>query len=228
MVLTKPCDFSSASRLWATTTLKYEASKIIKNISIPMKIVHRLFQWNDQAEEVTVTSVDDEFTFSCDSVWNNWNAMQIFGKWTLRRNVSCLLQTMSCKLKVSWISFLRSESRSHEENTWKIMKIYHKYPPTRVGVTWKYLLMQDPKGVGEFKSKIRNPRSKIQTPKSKLQNPKSKRRRLGPPQKEGRLNWSKIQNPKSKIPNPRSKIQTPQSKIQDPRVAGLGPEAMAM
>ncbi len=63
---------------------------------------------------------------------------------------------------------------------------------------------------------IQNPKSKIQTPKSKLQNPKSKRRRLGPPQKEGRLNWSKIQNPKSQIPNPRSKIQDPKSKSQNP------------
>ena len=36
------------------------------------------------------------------------------------------------------------------------------------------------------------------------QNPKSKRRRLGPPKKERRLNWSKIQNPRSKMQNPNS------------------------
>ena len=67
------------------------------------------------------------------------------------------------------------------------------------------------------KSKIQNPNSKIQNPKSKLQNPKSKRRRLGPPQKERILNWSKIQNPKSKLQNPKSKIQNPKSKIQNPK-----------
>ena len=67
------------------------------------------------------------------------------------------------------------------------------------------------------KSKIQNPNSKLQNPKSKLQNPKSKRRRLGPPQKKRRLNWSKIQNPKSKIQDPKSKIQNPKSKIQNPR-----------
>ena len=57
-----------------------------------------------------------------------------------------------------------------------------------------------------------------QNPKSKLQNPNSKRRRLGPPQKERRLNWSKIQNPNSKIQDPRSKIQTPNSIIQTARL----------
>ena len=54
-------------------------------------------------------------------------------------------------------------------------------------------------------------------PKSKIQTPKSKRRRLGPPQKERILNWSKIQNPKSKLQTPNSKIQNPKSKIQDPK-----------
>ena len=67
------------------------------------------------------------------------------------------------------------------------------------------------------KSKIQNPKSKIQNPKSEIQNPKSKRGRLGPPQKERRLNWSKIQNPKSKIQNPKSKIRNPKSKIQNPK-----------
>ena len=67
------------------------------------------------------------------------------------------------------------------------------------------------------KSKIRNPKSKIRNPKSKIRNPKSKRGRLGPPQKERRLNWSKIQNPKSKIQNPKSEIQNPKSKIQNPK-----------
>ena len=68
---------------------------------------------------------------------------------------------------------------------------------------------------GAFDDIIRRPESawlanilcRIQTvsidpnpsPKSKIRNPKSKRCRLGPPQKERRLNWSKIQNPKSKI-----------------------------
>ena len=66
------------------------------------------------------------------------------------------------------------------------------------------------------KSKIQNPKSKIQNPKSKIRNPKSKRGRLGPPQKERRLNRSKIQNPKSKIQNPKSEIQNPNSKIQTP------------
>ena len=55
------------------------------------------------------------------------------------------------------------------------------------------------------------------SPKSKIQNPKSKRGRLGPPQKERRLNWSKIQNPKSEIQNPKSKIRNPKSKIQNPK-----------
>ena len=67
------------------------------------------------------------------------------------------------------------------------------------------------------KSKIQTPKSKIQNPNSKIQNPKSKRRRLGPPQKERILNWSKIQNPKSKLQNPKSKIQDPKSKIQNPK-----------
>ena len=66
------------------------------------------------------------------------------------------------------------------------------------------------------KSKIQNPKSKIQNPKFKIQNPKSKRGRLGPPQKERRLNRSKIQNPKSKIQNPKSKIRNPKSKLQTP------------
>ena len=66
-------------------------------------------------------------------------------------------------------------------------------------------------------SKLQNPKSKIQTPNSKIQNPKSKRRRLGPPQKERRLNGSKIQTPNSKLQNPRSKIQNPKSKIQNPK-----------
>ena len=78
--------------------------------------------------------------------------------------------------------------------------------------------LQNPKSkLQNPKSKIQNPNSKLQNPKSKLQNPKSKRRRLGPPQKERRLNWSKIQNPNSKIQNPRSKIQNPKSKIQNPK-----------
>ena len=91
-------------------------------------------------------------------------------------------------------------------------------PPTRVGVTWKYL-MQDPNDVGWglIQTKIQNPNSKIQTapfgaatkrtktkliqnPKSKLQNPNSK-----------------IQNPRSKIQNPKSKLQTPKSKLQTPK-----------
>ena len=67
------------------------------------------------------------------------------------------------------------------------------------------------------KSKIQNPKSKIQNPKSEIQNPKSKRGRLGPPQKERRLNRSKIQNPKSEIQNPKSKIRNPKSKIQNPK-----------
>ena len=67
------------------------------------------------------------------------------------------------------------------------------------------------------KSKIQNPKSKIQNPKPKIQNPKSKRGRFGPPQKERRLNRSKIQNPKSEIQNPKSKIQNPKSKIQNPK-----------
>ena len=62
-----------------------------------------------------------------------------------------------------------------------------------------------------------NPKSKIQNPESKIQNPKSKWGRLGPPQNERRLNWSKIQNPKSKIRNPKSKIQNPKSKIRNPK-----------
>ena len=62
-----------------------------------------------------------------------------------------------------------------------------------------------------------NPKSKIRNPKSKIRNPKSKRGRLGPPQKERRLNWSKIQNPKSEIQNPKSEIQNPKSKIQNPK-----------
>ena len=66
-------------------------------------------------------------------------------------------------------------------------------------------------------SKLQTPKSKIQNPNSKIQNPKSKRRRLGPPQKERRLNWSKIQTPNSKLQNPKSKIQTPKSKIQNPK-----------
>ena len=66
-------------------------------------------------------------------------------------------------------------------------------------------------------SKIQNPNSKLQNPNSKIQTPKSKRRRLGPPQKERRLNWSKIQNPNSKLQNPKSKIQNPKSKIQNPK-----------
>ena len=64
---------------------------------------------------------------------------------------------------------------------------------------------------------MQNPKSEIQNPKSEIQNPKSKRGRLGPPQKERRLNWSKIQNPKSKIQNPKSEIQNPKSKIRNPK-----------
>ena len=78
--------------------------------------------------------------------------------------------------------------------------------------------IQNPKSkIQNPKSKIQNPKSKIQNPKSEIQNPKSKRGRLGPPQKERRLNWSKIQNPKSEIQNPKSKIQNPKSKIQNPK-----------
>ena len=78
--------------------------------------------------------------------------------------------------------------------------------------------IQNPKSkLQNPKSKIQNPNSKLQNPKSKLQNPKSKRRRLGPPQKERRLNWSKIQNPNSKIQDPKSKIQNQKSKIQNPK-----------
>ena len=75
---------------------------------------------------------------------------------------------------------------------------------------WILILALNPK------FKIRNPKSKTQNPKSKIRNPKSKRGRLGPPQKERRLNRSKIQNPKSKIQNPKSKIRNPKSKIQNP------------
>ena len=80
--------------------------------------------------------------------------------------------------------------------------------------------IQNPKSkIQNPKSKIRNPKSKIQNAKSEseIQNPKSKRGRLGPPQKERRLNWSKIQNPKSEIQNPKSKIQNPKSEIQNPK-----------
>ena len=78
--------------------------------------------------------------------------------------------------------------------------------------------IQNPKSkIQNPKSEIQNPKSKIQNPKSEIQNPKSKRGRLGPPQKERRLNWSKIQNPKSKIRNPKSKIQNPKSKIRNPK-----------
>ena len=77
--------------------------------------------------------------------------------------------------------------------------------------------IQSPKSkIQNPKSEIQNPKSKIQNPKSEIRNPKSKRGRLGPPQKERRLNWSKIQNPKSEIRNPKSKIQNPKSKIQTP------------
>ena len=62
-------------------------------------------------------------------------------------------------------------------------------PPTRVGVTWKYL-MQNP-NFGD---------------QSQIQNPKSKRPHLG--QKERTLQYD---NPKSKIRNPKSKIQNPKS-----------------
>ena len=78
--------------------------------------------------------------------------------------------------------------------------------------------IQNPKSkIQNPKSKTQNPKSKIQNPKSKIQNPKSKRGRLGPPQKERRLNRSKIQNPKSEIQNPKSKIRNPKSKIRNPK-----------
>ena len=72
-------------------------------------------------------------------------------------------------------------------------------PPTRAGVTWKYLT-QDPNDVGQ--SKIQNPNSPVWGRRKK---------------KKQRLNRSKNQNPKSKIQGPKSKIQDRKSKIQDPK-----------
>ena len=89
-------------------------------------------------------------------------------------------------------------------------------PPTRVGVTRKYL-MQDPNG-GRFLIQAQNPKSKIQNPNSKLQTPKSKIQTgsFGAAATK-RTKTKLIQNPKSKIQNPKSKIQNPKSKIQTPK-----------
>ena len=90
---------------------------------------------------------------------------------------------------------------------------HYSNPPTRVGVTRKYL-MQDP---NDGKSKIQNPKSKIQNPKSKIQTgpfgaatKRTKTKLIQNPKSE-------IQNPKSKIRNPKSKIQNPKSEIQNPK-----------
>ena len=154
--------------------------------------------WNHHPEkQLYILSIPLESSpesLMCRKIKKPTPRLQLISGWT---------NPLEKKCSSSWHHFPKSADPSRRD--WQISYAGSKR------CRWILILAQNPK------SEIQNPKPKIQNPKSKIRNPKSKRGRLGPPQKERRLNRSKIQNPKSEIQNPKSKIRNPKSKIQNPK-----------
>ena len=91
-----------------------------------------------------------------------------------------------------------------------------RYPPTRVGVTWKYLIcrIQTMQGNPNPKPKLQNPESKLQKAPFGAATKRTKTKLIQNPNSKIQNPRSQILNPNSKIPNLKSKLQNPKSKIQ--------------